>query len=67
MDSTCKYVRGSVWYAVDKDIFSDKAAANTHTQRGSRPVIIVSSNIGNVTSDMVNVIPMSTKVAKKWL
>lgn len=65
MDSTCKYVRGSVWYAADKDIFSDKAAANTHTQRGSRLVIIVSSNIGNVTSDMINVIPMSTKVAKK--
>lgn len=65
MDSTCKYVRGSVWYAADKDIFSDKAIANTHTQRGSRLVIIFSSNVGNVTSDMVNVIPLSTKVSKK--
>ena len=65
MNSTCKYVRGSVWYAADKDIFSDKAIANTHTQRGSRLVIIFSSNAGNVTSDMVNVIPLSTKVSKK--
>ena len=51
---------GDIWY-VDND------ATSGHSQRGVRPWVIVSNDIGNNHSPMVNAIPLTTALYKKPL
>lgn len=64
MNVTCKYTRGSVWYGVDTDT-KNKHFSTDHLQRGNRFFIVFSSDVGNVTSPNVSVIPLSTQTQKK--
>ena len=65
MNRTCRYIRGSVWYAVGDDVLENKYKSNSRVQKGNRYVIIFSSDEGNVSSDIVSVIPCSTQIQKK--
>ena len=65
MNRTCRYIRGSVWYAVGDDVLDNKHKSNSRVQKGNRYVIIFSSDEGNVSSDIVSVIPCSTQIQKK--
>lgn len=64
MNVTCKYTRGSVWYGVDTNT-KDKHFSTDHLQRGNRLFVVFSSDVGNVTSPNVSVIPLSTQTQKK--
>ena len=50
--------RGEIWFA------SLGSHANTSVQGGTRPVIIISNNIGNAHADTVNVVPMTRHLKK---
>ena len=39
----------------------------TSIQQGCRPVLVISNNISNTKSDIVTVIPLTSKVKKPWL
>lgn len=51
---------GQIWYIARRD-------NNGHLQTGDRPAIIVSNDIGNCHSPMVNVVPLTTNLSKKPL
>lgn len=53
--------RGDVWFA------SLGSHVNTSVQGGTRPVIIISNNIGNAHADTVNVVPMTRHLKKPEL
>lgn len=53
--------RGDVWFA------SLGSHANTSVQGGTRPVIIISNDIGNCHADTVNVVPMTRHLKKPEL
>ena len=53
--------RGDVWFA------SLGSHANTSVQGGTRPVIIISNDIGNAHADTVNVVPMTRHLKKPEL
>lgn len=50
--------RGNIWFA------NLGSHSNTSVQGGTRPVIIISNNIGNAHSDTVNVVPMTRHLKK---
>lgn len=50
-----RYSRGSVWWT------NLDGPANSSVQRGFRPVVIVSSLVGNMTNDTVLVVPITSK------
>jgi len=50
-----RYSRGAVWWT------NLDGPANSSVQRGFRPVVIVSSLVGNVTNDTVLVVPITSK------
>lgn len=58
-----KYVRGSVWQYKDPNKNS-KFNRSDSVQGGDRPVIVISSDIGNATSPVVTVVPVSSQVSK---
>ena len=39
---------------------------NSHIQNGYRPVIIVSNNVMNASSEIVTVVPLTTHMKKTW-
>lgn len=49
------FKRGQVWYKVDE------LNTDSRVQSGSRPVVIYSSDSGNILSDLVNVIPITSE------
>lgn len=49
---------GQIWYIKARD-------KNGHLQYGERPAIIVSNDIGNNHSPMVNVVPLTSNLYKK--
>lgn len=51
-----RYSRGSLWWT------NLDGPSNSSVQRGYRPVVIVSSLAGNVASDIVIVVPITSKV-----
>lgn len=51
---------GDIWYV-------DNAQATGHAQQGFRPWVIVSNDINNAYSPMVNAIPLTTSLCKKPL
>lgn len=53
--------RGDIWFA------NLGTRPNSSVQGGTRPVIIVSNNIGNAHSDTVNVVPMTRHLKKPEL
>ena len=53
--------RGDVWFA------SLGSHSNTSVQGGTRPVIIISNDIGNAHADTVNVVPMTRHLKKPEL
>ena len=53
--------RGDVWFA------SLGSHANTSVQGGTRPVIIISNDIGNEHAETVNVVPMTRHLKKPEL
>ena len=53
--------RGDIWFA------SLGSHANTSVQGGTRPVIIISNDIGNAHADTVNVVPMTRHLKKPEL
>lgn len=53
--------RGDVWFA------SLGSHVNTSVQGGTRPVIIISNNIGNAHAGTVNVVPMTRHLKKPEL
>lgn len=53
--------RGDVWFA------SLGSHVNISVQGGTRPVIIISNNIGNAHADTVNVVPMTRHLKKPEL
>ena len=55
-----KIKRGDVFYANLPDVGGS-------VQKGERPVIIISNNIGNLCSEIVMVIPLTTSSNKKHL
>lgn len=58
-----KYVRGSVWQYKDPNKNS-KFNRSDSVQGGDRPVIVISSDVGNATSPVVTVVPVSSQVGK---
>lgn len=50
------YARGSVWWTHLNGYFQSSV------QKGTRPVVIVSSLVGSTTSDLVMVAPLTTKI-----
>lgn len=66
-----KFVRGQVWWCKDTyDVLngereldrSDKQKLFNHLQKGMRPVLIISNNIGNKFSETLQVIPCTSAV-----
>lgn len=53
---TNKFIRGSIWWA---DL--EKCDGYTHCTYGKRPVVVISNNMNNARSQIVNVIPCTTK------
>lgn len=53
--------RGDIWFA------NLGSHANTSVQSGTRPVVIISNDIGNSHADTVNVIPMTRHLKKPEL
>ena len=53
--------RGDVWFAELGDHFG------TSVQGGCRPVLVISNDMGNRCSDIVNVIPMTSRMKKYYL
>lgn len=51
---------GQIWYVKRRD-------KDGHIQTGDRPAIVVSNDIGNNHSPMVNVVPLTTNLDKKPL
>ena len=60
-----KYARGTVWLCrddvSDSNIRPGFKVTNTHVQKKTRPVLIVSNNIGNTNSPVLNVVPLTTQ------
>ena len=54
----CTPQRGDIWFA------SLGSHSNTSVQGGTRPVIIISNDIGNEHADTVNVVPMTRHMKK---
>lgn len=53
--------RGDIWFA------NLGAHPNSSVQSGTRPVVIISNNIGNAHADTVNVLPMTKHLKKPKL
>ena len=53
--------RGDIWFA---DLIG---CPGTCVQRGIRPVLVVSNDMGNNHSTIVNVLPMSSQIKKMYL
>ena len=53
--------RGDIWFA---DLIG---CTGTCVQRGIRPVLVVSNDMGNTHSTIVNVLPMSSQIKKMYL
>lgn len=53
--------RGDIWFA---DLIG---CPGTCVQRGIRPVLVVSNDVGNAHSTIVNVLPMSSHLKKLYL
>ena len=53
--------RGDIWFA---DLIG---CPGTCVQRGIRPVLVVSNDMGNSHSTIVNVLPMSSQIKKMYL
>lgn len=53
--------RGDIWFA---DLIG---CPGTCVQRGIRPVLVVSNDMGNTHSTIVNVLPMSSQIKKMYL
>lgn len=51
---------GQIWYIREHE-------TDDHIQKGIRPAIIVSNDIGNNHSPLVNVVPLTTNLNKKPL
>ena len=61
---TIKYARGSVWLCRDDLEINDKPFGfrpTSHVQRKTRPVLIISNDIGNARSPVVNVLPLTSQ------
>lgn len=52
--------RGQVWWWVAPD------KGRTHIQRGVRPVVVVSNDVCNKSSDVITVVPFTTKVKRPY-
>lgn len=52
-----KYLRGQIWWA-------NLDYLESITQRGKRPVIIISNNLANRFSGNVTVIPLTTQIKR---
>lgn len=66
MNKNIRYKRGTVWYYVDEEyIMQSKKDSNNRLTRGSRPVVIYSSDEGNATNPNVIVLKISSKIQKK--
>lgn len=63
MDKSLKYKRGTVWWYHDT---CDKKNVDTddHVQHGDRPMLIVSSDAGNLSNPTCICLSLSTKVSK---
>ena len=59
-----KYARGQIWQYVQSQT-EDKYKSNNSVQRGSRPVIVVSNDVGNKHSPVVIVVPCTTQNKKE--
>lgn len=53
--------RGDIWFA---DL---SGYPGTSVQRGVRPVLVVSNDMGNTHSDIINVLPLSSRMKKMHL
>ena len=56
-----KFLRGQVWFYSEPNNCVSKHNSQDCVQRGSRPVIIVSNNIGNKKSPVITVVPCTTQ------
>lgn len=57
-----KYVRGQIWYYKDPQIkVTYHSSIQGSVQSGSRPVIIVSNDVGNKYSKICMVVPLTSK------
>lgn len=52
--------RGQVWWWVAPE------QGRTHIQRGVRPVVVVSNDVCNQSSDVITVVPFTTKVKRPY-
>ena len=53
--------RGDIWFA---DLIG---CPGTCVQRGIRPVLVVSNDVGNTHSDIINVLPLTSHLKKLYL
>ena len=63
MRNIIKFKRGTIWYYKD-DTYNNgnyRAEFRTHIQTNSRPVLIISSDYGNIHSPIVNVVPITSQ------
>lgn len=61
---TIKYPRGSVWLCRDDEFINNgpfSFKSGTHVQRKTRPVLIISNDLGNSRSPVLNVIPLTSQ------
>lgn len=66
MGRSLRYKRGQVWRWIDREAERQGTKSFENSiQHGSRPALIVSSDAGNLTSDCVQIIPLSTQTQKK--
>lgn len=56
-----KFLRGQIWFYNDPNNCTSKYASTSSVQRGSRPVVIVSNDIGNKNSPVITVVPCTTQ------
>ena len=56
-----KFLRGQVWFYSEPNNCTSKTESHNSVQRGSRPVVIVSNNIGNRNSPVLTVVPCTTQ------
>lgn len=60
MGKSIKYKRGSIWLCKDNETNNTRTGFRSHVQNSTRPVLIVSSDYGNMHSPVLNVVPLTT-------
>ena len=61
MNKSIKYKRGTIWLCRDNENAGNtRVGFHSHVQNNTRPVLIVSSDYGNIHSPVLNVVPLTT-------